>query len=77
MYGMHFEVDVCLGCEWYNVPTVTGEWGFTDIGLILMSEQSREKVYDLSMYGKLPPGQYCVLANSCIVEFIVFVNLYN
>lgn len=42
-----------------------------DIGLILMSEQSREKVYDLSMYGKLPPGQYCVLANSCIVEFIV------
>lgn len=40
MYGMHFEVDVCLGCEWYNVPTVTGEWGFTDIGLILMPEQS-------------------------------------
>lgn len=71
LYGTHFSVDVCLGGEWYNVPTVTGEWSFTDIGLILMPEQSREETYDLSMYGELPSGQYRVVANGCVVEFTI------
>lgn len=71
LYGTHFSVDVCLGGEWYNVPTVTGEWSFTDIGLILMPEQSREEVYNLSMYGELPSGQYRIVANGCVVEFTI------
>lgn len=71
LYGTHFSVDVCLGGEWYNVPTVIGDWGFNDIGLILMPEQSREETYDLSMYGELPSEKYRVVANGCIVEFTI------
>lgn len=71
MYGLHFSVDVRLDGEWYSVPTITGHWAFSDIGLILMPEQPREEVYDLSMYGELPPGEYRVSANGCTVEFVV------
>lgn len=71
MYGLHFSVDVCLDGEWYSVPTITGHWAFNDIGLILKPEQPREEVYDLSMYGELPPGEYRVAANGCTVEFTV------
>ena len=69
MYGLHFSVDVLLDGEWYSVPTISGNWGFNDIGLILMPEQPREEVYDLSMYGELPPGQYRISANGCTVKF--------
>lgn len=77
MYGLHFSVDVLLDGEWYSVPTISGNWGFNDIGLILMPEQPREEVYDLSMYGELPPGQYRISANGCIVEFTVQSISYN
>lgn len=69
LYGLHFSVDVCLDGEWYSVPTITGNWTFYDIGLILKPEQSKEEVYDLSMYGELPHGQYRISANGCTVEF--------
>lgn len=71
MYGLHFSVDVLLNGEWYNVPTITGNWAFNDIGLILKSEQQQEEVYNLSMYGELPSGQYRVFANGCTVEFSI------
>ena len=77
MYGMFFSVDVLLDGEWYSVPTITGHWAFPAIGIVLEPEQPREEVYDLSMYGELPPGQYRVVANGCTVEFTVLSISYN
>lgn len=71
MYGLHFSVDVLLNGEWYSVPTITGNWTFYNIGLILKPEQPQEEVYNLYMYGELPSGQYRISANGCTVEFAV------
>lgn len=71
LYGLHFSLDVLLNGEWYSVPTITGNWAFDDIGLILNPEQQQERAYSLWMYGELPPGQYRIAANGCIVEFTI------
>lgn len=71
LYGLHFSLDVLLNGEWYSVPTITGNWAFDDIGLILNPEQQQERAYSLWMYGELPPRQYRIAANGCIVEFTI------
>lgn len=69
MYGTHYAAEVCLDGEWYSVPFITGNWGFLDIGLLLMPGLSDTLTYSLEMYGDIPPGQYRISANGCYVEF--------
>lgn len=57
-YGEHFYLDVLLDGTWYAAPPIPGSWGFNDIGLILPAGETREKSYDLTMYGELPAGRY-------------------
>lgn len=77
MYGLYYSLDVCLDGEWYSVPTITGNWAFPAIGVILKPEQTKEEDCGLYMYGELPPGQYRVVANGCTVEFTVSLISYN
>ena len=75
MYGKHYNLDVQLDGEWYDVPEQPGNWGFTDIGYILPAGETRLETYDFLMYGDLPAGRYRITSNGFAIEFdIDYVN---
>ncbi|MDE6708910.1 MAG: hypothetical protein K2J76_00290, partial [Oscillospiraceae bacterium] len=69
MYGEHYNLDVQLDGEWYDVPTQPGNWVFTDVGYILPAGETRLETYDFLMYGDLPAGRYRITANGFVFEF--------
>lgn len=72
MYGEYYYLDVLLDGTWYSVPTAPGNWGFTDIGIILPAKTTQNKTYNLTMYGELPSGQYRLVASQSVpVEFTI------
>ena len=68
-YGRHFKVDVLVDGTWHDVPTIPGNWVFTDDGLIIGANQTETKTYGLSMYGNLPPGTYRLVKHDMYVIF--------
>ncbi|MDE6595627.1 MAG: hypothetical protein K2K44_06430, partial [Oscillospiraceae bacterium] len=69
MYGEHYNLDVQLDGEWYDVPVQPGNWAFTDVGIILPAGEIQSKTYDFFMYGDLPAGRYRITANDFALEF--------
>lgn len=69
LYGEHFYLDVQLDGEWYDVPEKPGNWGFTDVGIILPAGETRLKTYNFNSYGDLPDGRYRINANDFALEF--------
>lgn len=68
-YGNHFNLDVLLDGEWYDVPPKPGNWGFTDVGINLPAGKTQLKTYNFFMYGDLPSGRYRIAANDFALEF--------
>lgn len=70
VFGEYYSLEILAGGRWYAVPALpTENWSFTDIGNILEAGKAREKTYNLSMYGDLPPGTYRIAANGLTAEF--------
>lgn len=70
-YGKYFSLHTLLDGVWYVVPTVPGNWAFEDIAMILPAGKKHEETYYLSMYGKLPTGDYRLAAEGLEVRFWV------
>jgi hypothetical protein len=70
-YGRHFRLDVLLNGAWYNLPTMPGNWAFTDDGLVVASGETETKTYNLMMYGQLLPGTYRLVMHDMYVVFEV------
>ena len=68
-YGRHFRLDVLLNGVWYNLPTMPGNWEFTDDGLVVASGETETKTYNLMMYGQLLPGTYRLVMHDMYVVF--------
>lgn len=68
-YGTYFSVKTNIDGIWYDIPTMPGNWAFTDIAMILMPGGSMERTYDISMYGDLPAGAYALEVEGMIITF--------
>lgn len=69
VYGNGYSLEVQLDGEWYDVPEMPGNWGFTTEGIILPAGESCFKDCDFFMYGDLPAGRYRIIANDFVLEF--------
>ena len=70
MYSLHFRVDALLNGNWHTIPA-TENWAFSDIGIILDAHASQNKVYDLKMFGILPPGTYRIVTHDLYATFTI------
>ena len=71
MFGEPFSLQVLLEGEWYEIPTISGDWAFTAIGIILKSEEVLSKTYNLMSYGDLPSGTYRLVTEGLAVEAVI------
>lgn len=81
-YGEHYDLDVLLDGEWYDVPEQPGNWCFTDIGYNLPAGEACSKTYDFFMHDDLPSGRYRITANGFVLEFdkyepVLYTGLYH
>lgn len=70
-YGYFYSLEVCLDGKWYSVPQISGNYAFPAVAVILEAGHSQNFKYTFDMYGDIPPGQYRISANDCVVEFTV------
>jgi len=71
MYGEHFELQILLDGTWREVPAVSGDLVFIDIGLIVQAGETSEHIYNLQMFGDLPAGTYRFVAYGLYVEHTI------
>ena len=70
-YGEPYSLQVQIDGEWYVVPTIPGNWGFTMPLYVLQAGESMEKAYNIEMYGDLPKGTYRIVVENLTAEFEV------
>ena len=71
IYGEHYNLQVLLNGDWYEIPTSPGNWACRDIGLILENGSEYNKIYNLAMYGELPTGTYRLVSYGLSVESVL------
>lgn len=70
-YGDTFGLQVLLEGVWYDIPTIPGNWGFSAISYVIQDGEEQSKTYNLTMYGKLPLGNYRLVTKDLSVEFMI------
>lgn len=69
-FGEHFTLYVRIGDSYYRCPA-SDLMAFIDIAYELEPHQSTEKSFDLSFYGELPAGEYQILCDGMLAEFMI------
>lgn len=68
-YGEGFALQARVNGKWYNIPAKE-EMCFIDIAHMLRAGDTADMTYDLSAYGKLPAGEYRIVADGAFSVFL-------